>query len=95
MPMRNPSKDTNRPAGGIPLSAEWVWQANAKVKNYFTNGDTCLYWFKEQLIPALEAMYPKEDHPDLKGFVHVLDNAPYHWEGGFSTAGLSKKKMKE
>jgi hypothetical protein len=104
MPMRQPVKgehgEVTFPKGVTPLTAEWVWKASSIVKDYHKNqnGDTCSYWFQQQIIPAVEAMYPVDKHPGLVGFVHVIDNAPYHWEaveGCIPVSTITKKQMEE
>eukprot|EP00037_Helgoeca_nana_P036813 m.13187 g.13187 ORF g.13187 m.13187 type:complete len:764 (-) comp8035_c0_seq2:71-2362(-) len=103
MKRRQPSKahrGAPKDKGRIPLSAEWVWQCNAKIKDAHKtmDTDTLMYWFENQLVPAVEAMYPEGAYPNLKGFVHIIDNAPYHWgvgTGGIPTGTLSKKQMAE
>jgi hypothetical protein len=97
LPMRQPGPD-GVPPGAIPLSAEWVWQANAKIKDYHDNmcGKTFISWFQEQLIPTLNAMYPRDQFPKIEGFVHVSDNAAYHWAaaaGKISVQTATKKMM--
>jgi hypothetical protein len=104
LPMRQPVKGEHGevafPTGVTPLTAEWVWKASSIVKDYHKNqnGDTCSYWFQQQIIPAVEAMYPVEKRPELVGFVHVIDNAPYHWEaaeGCIPVNTITKKQMDE
>jgi hypothetical protein len=70
-------ENSERPAGPVPLTAEWGWQANAKGDYHnMMNSSTFMCWTVEQLIPAVEAMCPPEANPKLLGFVHVEDNAP-------------------
>jgi hypothetical protein len=102
MPLRQPvmgrSGGDCTPAGAGPLSAEWVWQASAKIRDYHQNmnDETCAYWFEQMLIAALNEMYADDD--TIVGFVHVLDNAPYHKAaapGCIPIRTITKKAMEE
>jgi hypothetical protein len=101
--MRQPIKGEHGkvkfPKRATPLIAEWVWKASSLVKDYHKNqnADTCSYWFQQQIMPAVEIMYPVDKHPGLVGFVHVIDNAPYHWqaaEGCIPSAQSPKSRWK-
>ena len=56
------------------LSAEWVFQADARLKDYHKNMDGVMFqrWVNKQLIPAFQARFP-----GMKMNL-ILDNAPYH-----------------
>lgn len=55
-------------------TAEFVFRANAKVRDYHDNMDSFMFmnWVRLHLIPAFKAQYGK------RIMVLVLDNAPYH-----------------
>jgi hypothetical protein len=59
------------------LSAEWVFQADARIKDYHKNMDGVMFtrWVEKQLLPAFKARYPG------KKMTLILDNAPYHTAG--------------
>ena len=55
-------------------TAEWIWQANSKHKDYHKNmdGEGFEFWLENRLIPAFKAQFPG------KRMILVMDNASYH-----------------
>ena len=55
-------------------TAEWIWEANAKVEDYHKNmdGDGFEKWLENRLVPAFEKLFPD------KKMILVMDNAAYH-----------------
>jgi len=73
-------------------SAEWVFQANAKIPDYHANMDGMMYqnWLEYILIPSFKAKYPN------KKMILFQDNAPYHramGEGGIQVEGKTKASL--
>jgi hypothetical protein len=58
-------------------TAEWAFQADARLKDYHKNMDHAMFmrWVEKQLLPAFEKRYPG------KIMNLFLDNAPYHTAG--------------
>jgi transposase len=56
-------------------TAEWVWPAKSKFKDYHDNmdGEGFEWWLANRLIPAFTARYGPE-----KKMILVMDNASYH-----------------
>ena len=56
-------------------TAEWVWPAKSKFKDYHDNmdGEGFKWWLANRLIPAFTARYGPE-----KKMILVMDNASYH-----------------
>ena len=55
-------------------SAEWVFQSDARVKDYHKNMDNDMFmnWVEHILTPSFKAKYPG------KKMILIIDNAPYH-----------------
>ena len=55
-------------------SAEWVYQADARLKDYHKNMNSEMFinWVRHMLVPAFKQKYPG------KTMILFLDNAPYH-----------------
>ena len=55
-------------------TAEWIWPANSKHKDYHRNmdGEGFEFWLENRLIPAFRAQFPG------KKMILVMDNASYH-----------------
>ena len=56
-------------------TAEWVWPAKSKFKDYhdIMDGEGFKWWLANRLIPAFTARYGPE-----KKMILVMDNASYH-----------------
>ena len=68
------------------LSPEWVYQADARLKDYHKNMDSDMFlnWAEHMLLPTFKQKYPG------KTMILFLDNAPYHKkapEGNVITTG--------
>ena len=71
-------------------NAEWVFQADARVKDYHKNMDGFMFsnWLEHMLLPAFKAKYPD------KTMILFMDNAPYHRPipaNGISVSKTSRK----
>ena len=68
-------------------TAEWVFQANAKFRDYHQNVDSFMFmkWYTMRLLPAFKSQYP------AKQMILILDNAPYHHSQ--SDSGLNLRTM--
>lgn len=75
------------------VTAEWIWQANSKHKDYHKNmdGEGFEFWLEKRLIPAFREQFPG------KKMILVMDNASYHhqlntkyWSEGTTPASASK-----
>ena len=55
-------------------TAEWVFQANAKVRDYHKNVDSFMFmkWYTMRLLPAFQSKYP------AKQMILILDNAKHY-----------------
>ena len=73
-------------------SAEWVYQADARLKDYHKNMNSTMFtnWVRHMLVPAFKKKYPG------KTMILFLDNAPYHKkspEGNVVTTGRGITKQ--
>lgn len=75
------------------VTAEWIWQANSKHKDYHKNmdGEGFEFWLENRLIPAFREQFPG------KKMILVMDNASYHhqlntkyWSEGTTPSSASK-----
>ena len=71
------------------LTAEWVFRANANIRDYHKNMDSHMFmrWVRKQLIPTFKKQFPG------KKMVLILDNAPYHHS--HPEDGINVKKLKK
>jgi len=72
--------------------AEWVFQSDARVKDYHKNMNGAMFmnWVEFILIPSFKAK-----HPDKK-MILILDNAPYHHtlpDSSLAIGSATKKRL--
>ena len=73
-------------------TAEWVFQANAKVRDYHKNVDSFMFMkcYTKRLLPSFKSQYPE------KKMILILDNAPYHHShpaGGLNLRTMTKTRI--